>query len=53
MSETDAYAALRNPVVRRFAFGRFGAVLGLQMLSVAVGWHLVRAHRQRLGAWDW
>ena len=40
MSSTDAYAALRNPVVRRFAFGRFGAVLGLQMLSVAVGWHL-------------
>jgi MFS family permease len=40
MSSTDAYAALRNPVVRRFAFGRFGSVLGLQMLSVAVGWHL-------------
>ena len=40
MPAPDAYAALRNPVVRRFAFGRFGAVLGLQMLSVAVGWHL-------------
>ncbi len=40
MSETDAFAALRNPVVRRFAGGRFGAVLGLQMISVAVGWHL-------------
>jgi MFS family permease len=40
MSSTDAYAALRNPIVRRFAGGRFGAVLGLQMLSVAVGWHL-------------
>ena len=40
MSETDAYAALRNPIVRRFAGGRFGAVLGLQMISVAVGWHL-------------
>ncbi len=37
---TDAYAALRNPIVRRFALGRFGAVLGLQMLSVSVGWHL-------------
>ncbi len=36
----DAYAALRNPIVRRFALGRFGAVLGLQMLSVSVGWHL-------------
>lgn len=40
MSSTDAYAALRNPVVRRFALGRFGAVLGLQILSVSVGWHL-------------
>lgn len=40
MSSTDAYAALRNPVVRRFASGRFGAVLGLQILSVAIGWHL-------------
>ncbi|MCC6988290.1 MAG: MFS transporter [Acidobacteria bacterium] len=40
MPSTDAYAALRNPVVRRFAGGRFGAVLGLQMLSVSVGWHL-------------
>ena len=40
MPSTDAYAALRNPVVRRFALGRFGAVLGLQMLSVSVGWHL-------------
>jgi MFS family permease len=40
MSGTDAYAALRNPIVRRFAGGRFGAVLGLQMISVAVGWHL-------------
>lgn len=40
MSAPDAYAALRNPIVRRFAAGRFGAVLGLQMLSVSVGWHL-------------
>lgn len=40
MPSTDAFAALRNPVVRRFAGGRFGAVLGLQMLSVSVGWHL-------------
>lgn len=40
MPSTDAYAALRNPVVRRYAFGRFGAVLGLQILSVSVGWHL-------------
>ena len=40
MPPPDAYAALRNPIVRRFALGRFGAVLGLQMLSVSVGWHL-------------
>lgn len=40
MPPADAYAAIRNPVVRRFAGGRFGAVLGLQMLSVSVGWHL-------------
>lgn len=40
MSSTDSYAALRNPVVRRFASGRFGAVLGQQMLAVAVGWDL-------------
>ena len=37
---TDAYAAVRNPIVRRFALGRFGSVLGLQILSVSVGWHL-------------
>jgi MFS family permease len=35
-------------VVRRFAFGRFGAVLGLQMLSVAVGWHL---YERTASAW--
>ncbi|MEP7117866.1 MAG: MFS transporter [Acidobacteriota bacterium] len=40
MPPADAYAALRNPIVRRFALGRFGSVLGLQMLSVSVGWHL-------------
>ena len=48
MSSRDAYAALRNPVVRRFAGGRFGAVLGLQMLSVSVGWHL---YEQTASAW--
>lgn len=48
MSSTDAYAALRNPIVRRFAVGRFGAVLGLQMLSVAVGWHL---YERTASAW--
>ena len=48
MSSRDAYAALRNPVVRRFAIGRFGAVLGLQMLSVSVGWHL---YERTASAW--
>jgi MFS family permease len=48
MSDADAYAALRNPIVRRFAFGRFGAVLGLQMISVAVGWHL---YERTASAW--
>jgi len=36
----DAYAALRNPWVRRFAGGRFAAVAGWQMISVSVGWQL-------------
>ncbi len=36
----DAFAALRLPVVRAFALGRMSAVIGVQMLSVAVGWHL-------------
>lgn len=48
MSTPDAYAAIRNPVVRRFAGGRFGAVLGLQMLAVAVGWHL---YERTASAW--
>src|SRR5262245_26019213 len=36
----DALAALRNPVVRAFAVGRFAAVAGWQIISVAVGWQL-------------
>ncbi len=48
MPDADAYAALRNPIVRRFAFGRFGAVLGLQMLSVSIGWHL---YERTASAW--
>lgn len=47
-SRPDAYAALLNPIVRRFALGRFGAVLGLQMLSVSVGWHL---YERTASAW--
>src|SRR6185369_16913316 len=33
----DAYAALRYPFVRAFAIGRFAAVAGWQMISIAVG----------------
>jgi MFS family permease len=34
------FAALKNPVVRAFALGRLVAVLGVQIISVAVGWEL-------------
>jgi MFS family permease len=37
---TDSLAAVRIPVVRRFAAGRILSALGSQMLSVAVGWQL-------------
>lgn len=36
----DAFAALRLPFVRSFALGRIAAVLGAQIISVAVGWQL-------------
>jgi MFS family permease len=36
----DAFAALRIPSLRAFALGRVSAVLGGQMLNVAVGWGL-------------
>ncbi len=36
----DAFAALRHPVVRAFALGRFAAIAGWQIISVAVGWQL-------------
>lgn len=36
----DAYAALRHPVVRAFAIGRFAAICGWQIISVTVGWQL-------------
>jgi MFS family permease len=39
-SPHDAYAALRYPFVRAFAIGRFAAVAGWQMISIAVGWQL-------------
>jgi MFS family permease len=37
---TDAFAALRNPLVRSFALGRVTAVIGMQILNTAVGWQL-------------
>lgn len=39
-SENDSFAALRLPFVRRFAVGRGAAVLGGQILTLAVGWQL-------------
>ncbi len=40
MSSNDAFAALRIPYVRSFALGQVAAVIGAQMISVAVGWEL-------------
>jgi MFS family permease len=36
----DSYAALRIPVVRDFAIGRVAAVMGIQIMTTAVGWQL-------------
>jgi MFS family permease len=36
----DSLAALRLPHLRAFAIGRMAAVIGTQMVSVAVGWQL-------------
>src|SRR5512137_1773437 len=36
----DPYAVLRNPDFVRYLIGRLVAVLGQQMLTVAVGWEL-------------
>ena len=36
----DAFAALRNPNVRRLALARFCGVTGAQILTVSVGWQL-------------
>jgi MFS family permease len=42
MAPSDAHSssALQYPFVRRFAAGRFAAVSGYQIISVAVGWQL-------------
>ena len=34
------FAALRLPFVRAFALGRVAAVMGVQMMTTAVGWQL-------------
>ena len=36
----DAFAALRNPHVRRLAIARFCGVAGAQVVNVALGWQL-------------
>jgi MFS family permease len=38
----DSFVALRSAELRAFALGRFTAVLGIQIMSVAVGWHLYK-----------
>lgn len=40
---SDAYAPFRHPGFRAFMVGRVLAVLGAQMISVAVGWQLYAA----------
>ncbi len=37
---SDAWAVLRIPFVRTFALGRIASVLGIQIISTAVGWEL-------------
>ena len=37
---SDAFAALRNPLVRSFALGRLAQVMAVQITSTAVGWQL-------------
>ena len=36
----DSFAALRIPFVRAFALGRVAAVMGVQIMTTAVGWEL-------------
>jgi len=36
----DAFAAIRNPLVRALALGRMSTVIGTQIINVAVGWEL-------------
>ena len=36
----DAFAAIRNPLVRSLALARISGVLGTQIINVAVGWQL-------------
>lgn len=36
----DAFAAVRNPLVRALALARISGVIGVQIVNVAVGWQL-------------
>src|SRR6185436_8116562 len=39
-SRVDAFAAVRNPLVRSLLLARVSTTLGIQILNVAVGWEL-------------
>jgi MFS family permease len=48
MTAEETRSAIANPIVRTFAIGRFAAVVGAQMLSVAVGWQLYERTHQAM-----
>lgn len=49
MNTIDAFAAIRLPVVRNFAFARLMAFGGMVILSVAIGWEL---YERTASAWS-
>jgi MFS family permease len=40
MTAAETRSAISNPIVRSFVIGRFAAVVGAQMITLAVGWEL-------------
>ena len=46
---SDAFAVLRIPFMRTFALGRIASVVGVQIISTAVGWELYERTRS---AWS-
>lgn len=44
-AERDAYAAFRNPAYRSYSIGNFIAVLGRQMLGLAIGYEVFQRTR--------